>query len=203
MANGTGKSTDSFSVVAGGTDIWPGNGIGDAEAGNGDSVGSNTGAVDPAVARSNADSGPEYTGGTNKDGSPTKKRGRKAGTKASSGPNYSQAVAPDLGALSSLLLSLHKMIAVKIPEMELEKAEADLLAEGVARVERHYPVVSGILTGKVADHVALATALATVYGTRIAAIKMRRDAERATVVNPAQPPQNNTATVHPFHPNVG
>lgn len=79
--------------------------------------------------------------------------------------------------------------------MKLEQAEADKVALAIARVERHYPSISGIITGKIADHLALATVAAEIYGTRIIAIAARKRMEQEN-------PVRGTATVidMPFRP---
>ena len=71
------------------------------------------------------------------------------------------------------------MLAARVPEMALEEAEAKLVAEAIGRVSRHYPQVSALLSGKIADHIALFTAVSAVYGTRLVAINARMNKEKA------------------------
>lgn len=94
----------------------------------------------------------------------------------------------DIGAIEGAILSIHLILAQKIPEMALEPSEAKMLAEAVSRVSRHYPAVSAVITGKIADHVSLFTALTAVYGTRLLAIKNRMD----------NPPRETPSVVTPF-----
>jgi hypothetical protein len=75
------------------------------------------------------------------------------------------------------------MLAIKVPEMAMEESEAKLLAERIKAVEKYYPAISSIMSGKIADHVALAAVMGEVYGTRLVAIKLRMDKERATQPN--------------------
>lgn len=67
--------------------------------------------------------------------------------------------------------------------MELSKPEADSIAEGIARVEKYYPAVSAVISGRIADHVALIAAVGSVYGPRMLAIKMRVAKQKAENVN--------------------
>lgn len=61
--------------------------------------------------------------------------------------------------------------------MEINELEATRLAEGIVRVEKYYPAVSAVISGRIADHVALASTLIAVYGVRFAAIKVRKTRE--------------------------
>ncbi len=131
--------------------------------------------IDPAAARDGIGSGDDYTGGTNKDGTATRKRGRKPGS--TSGPKTQTGPSADIGAIQATILSFHAMLAVKIPEMEITDVEAQRLAEGIARVEKYYPAVSAVISGRIADHVALVAAVTSVYGVRFAAIKVRKAKE--------------------------
>jgi hypothetical protein len=81
--------------------------------------------------------------------------------------------------LEKLLLSVHLGIAAltKTPEMALDQTEAHLMAEATARVARHYPVLNRI-SDKAIDHGNLVTVLVGIYGTRVAAIRLRQAAER-------------------------
>lgn len=124
--------------------------------------------IDPAAERGgNASSG--SGGGTATTGSDApRRRGRPPGSKASA----------NLGAIQAALISVHSILALRIPEMEIEEAEAKTLAEAIARVEQYYPRVSAVVSGKLAAHGLLAAAIFQVYGTRIAAIGIRLKAER-------------------------
>lgn len=191
------RNTDSFDLRPdGGTVDNAGTNDGAGAPGNADSFGRNTSTIDPANAFGGQSSGPEYTGGRNADGSPTKKRGRKPGSgkQQQKQADYSQ----DIGGISALLLGIHGFLQTTIPEMELSKDEADELANAINRVERHYPAVAAVLSGKIMDHIALAAIAAKVYGPRFAAIKIRKAGEAAVDVTPPQQPNFNE-TVYPFH----
>ena len=70
--------------------------------------------------------------------------------------------------------------------MAMEESEAKLLAERIKAVEKYYPVISSVMSGRIADHVALVAVVGEIYGTRLIAIKLRMDKERAA------PQPNNT-----------
>lgn len=101
------------------------------------------------------------------------RRGRKPGSK-----NKSNRPAPALQAniegLETILLSLHGMGAAffKTEELELDPKEAKSLAEGMAKVARHYG--SGGMSEKTVDWLNLFLVLGTVYGTRVKAINIRK-----------------------------
>lgn len=148
---------------------------GDSAGGNaiGDSVnvGSSQGFIDPeSVGKPAGD-------GTTPGGEPIKRgRGRPKGSGASASTTSGKASNnQDIGAIEATLLSIHMMLAVRVPEMAIEPSEAKLMAEAIARVSRHYPQVSAVITGKISDHIALFTAFSAVYGTRLLAIKKRMD----------------------------
>jgi len=113
--------------------------------------------------------------------SPKRGRGRPPG----SGKKQQTASPPNIGAIQATLLSVHAIIATKIPEMAIDPAEAQMLAERIAAVEKYYPAVSTIMSGKIADHVALVGALMQVYGTRLVAIRNNRmNAQNAAELPP-------------------
>ncbi len=78
--------------------------------------------------------------------------------------------------------------------MAIEPAEAKMLAENIANVEKYYPVVSSLITGKIAAHGALLLAIGQVYGTRIVAIQARIKKEKAE-------PSGGTVIYPPFKMN--
>ena len=102
----------------------------------------------------------------------------------------------DLSGIEKLLLSLHAGMAAAfhIPEINLEDSEAKGLADAMARVARHYPVLDKI-SEKSIDHANLFVQIGGIYGTRFMAIRMRMQAEAA---KPTQTPQ----VVTPFRPVV-
>lgn len=88
------------------------------------------------------------------------------------------------------------MMAIRIPEMAIEKTEAHLLAESIGRVSAYYPQVSAIITGRIAAHASLVMAIGQVYGTRIIAIQTRIKKE----ANPAPNTVYDMATGKPYQP---
>ena len=117
-----------------------------------------------------------------------KRRGRPPGSKNNAPKAASN---QDIGAIEATLLSIHIVLVARIPEMAIEPAEAKMMAEAIARVSRHYPKVAAVMTGKIADHIALFTAVSAVYGTRLVAINER-------VKNPKPPLNNpNVVTMNP------
>jgi len=88
------------------------------------------------------------------------------------------------------LLSIHVGIATltKTPELELDETEAKRLAEALARVSRHYPILDKI-GEKSIDHANLIATVGGIYGSRMVAMKFRRAAENATNVTPLRPAQ--------------
>ncbi len=111
----------------------------------------------------------------NGDGSPRRKRGRKAGSSGSAGSSAKNPVS--VSGVEALLFSTHAILstALHTPELALEKAESQALAESVANVARHYPTS---ISAKTIDWAALATCLAFTYGPRAVMIRQRLDAER-------------------------
>jgi hypothetical protein len=146
--------------------------------GNSDVLGSASGKpeafVDPQSARDAA------SGSTETASDAPRKRGRPKGS------INKTANITDLGAIQTTLLSIHiALVAVtKIQELSLEEKEAAMMATAIANVSRHYPTLSGVINGKIADHVALFTALTAVYGSRFIAYEARMRAERAKPINP-------------------
>ena len=179
------RKPDEFSLTEPSGNSNDESGIGAIPGGDKDGVqrvvDGDKGAIDPA-------SIPIGTEGTGQD--TKRRRGRPKGSTSATKAGHSA----DIGAIQATLVSLHMIVATRIPEMKLEDAEAKMLAEAIARVEKYYPVVSSVITGRIADHVALVTALGAVYGTRIIAIQARlnedRKAASATVIpiNPAHSP---------------
>lgn len=125
----------------------------------------------------------------NKDGSYTRKRGRKAGTSGSQ--NYSKKTA-DLNAsieqLSKVILFAHTGLAVatRCPEFELDKEESDYLAKASANVLEQFDIAPDPKTQAIAG---LIIALGTVYAPRYIMISTRVKAEKKAK-------QENKATVY-------
>jgi hypothetical protein len=80
--------------------------------------------------------------------------------------------------LTSILLSAHFMLAslTKIKELELEEAEAKVLGDAIARVNREFGVQ--IMSPKTAALIGLGTAALGVYGPRVIAIGANAKKER-------------------------
>jgi hypothetical protein len=90
-----------------------------------------------------------------------------------------------------MIVGLHITLALKIPEMKIEEAEAKLLANAIADVLQYYPTIKSFLEGKAAAHVALMMAVIQVYGTRLIAFNLRvrnenkQPPDNVTIFNPA------------------
>lgn len=69
------------------------------------------------------------------------------------------------------------MLAIKVPEMALDKDEAKRLAIAIAEVKKHYP--DTILTDKQLAWIALATVAGTTYGPRLYLLRERKKSEKA------------------------
>ena len=106
---------------------------------------------------------------------PTGRKRRKLGPR---GPRTPKA-ALDIKGVEGILLQIHFTLAAisKTPELALNEAEATQLATALVQVSRHYNVPQ--VAPAVVDHVNLAMALIAIYGTRLAALKMRKRPERA------------------------
>jgi hypothetical protein len=94
----------------------------------------------------------------------------------------------NVSGLEQLLLGVHTtlMHATKAPEWELGPEEARAIAEAYTEAAKHYPSLN--IDPKHAAVVNLGTTLSIVYGSRIAAFRMRKNIERgARRGNIAQP----------------
>ena len=110
--------------------------------------------------------------GEGNDSGTARKRGRPRGTGTGS---TKTAKALDLSSLTGLLIGFHAIVAVKVPEMELQESEAKQLQTAMENVSRHYPIKT---TQKAIDIAALVGAVGWIYGTRIVAIgKRNKDAK--------------------------
>lgn len=116
----------------------------------------------------------------NRDGSYTKKRGRKSGTANSN--SYGKKTT-DLNAsieqLSKVILFAHTGLAVatKCPELELDKEESDYLAKSSANVLEQFDITPDPKTQAI---IGLIIALGTVYAPRYIMISHRIKAEKKT-----------------------
>lgn len=207
MAGRNGADDFSFDSQPSGKADPNGSGTSSEPAGNGNGIGSVSGAIDPLKSRTDSiNAGAEYTGTLNKDGSPRRKPGRKPGEQ---GPrrkadNPADLEAADVEGTAALLMAIHTVLAVNVPEMEMGEDEALKIAKAFDRVERHYPTIRRVLSTKVKDHVTFFSVVGTAYGSRIAAIRLRKTMEldSASASNAAQT-INSTATPGPGHPDYG
>lgn len=106
-------------------------------------------------------------------GSPVrKKRGRKPGS-----TNAKNAQTLSVDGLASIILNGHALLAslTKSQEFFLDAEEAKTLAQASANVSRHYGVA---MAAKTVDWINLGMVVSMIYGTRLAAIRMRKRGER-------------------------
>ena len=76
------------------------------------------------------------------------------------------------------MLTIHTMLSKRIPEMEIDKAEANALATAVAEVNKFYNVP---MSPELMAWTGLFMCAGSIYGPRFAAIKMRRAFEAGMV----------------------
>lgn len=148
--------------------------------------------IDPASAVSRGDAsggGSDNSSGSRGTGT-GKRRGRKPGS-----TNKQKTASLDLSSVEALLLTIHTGLSVllKAPEFELTEEEAHKIAEAGTRVSRHYNMTA---TAKSVDFANLAIVLGTAYGSRVMAMKMRKDMERDERKRQRQPPENVTLFPH-------
>jgi hypothetical protein len=108
---------------------------------------------------------------------PPRRRGRPPGSVSRKTEKISGTLIPDL---ERLLFSANLMLAAicKTPELEIDKQEAQLVAEAVKELAKHYPV--GMDPKKIA-WANLIAALGTVYGPRVMVIWQKPGKPRAVV----------------------
>ena len=157
-ANGDGGNGDAASIVLG----MDGQPIGDAGT-----------VIDPAGLGDGGSAGSGDSGPAGN--SEPRKRGRPAGKgkKAASPINIS--------GIELLLYTTHNLLAAKtsVPELELDKAEATLLATAIADVAQHYNWLSKVSAEQVA-WANLAQTVAAVYAPRYMTYRMRKSMEKKT-----------------------
>jgi hypothetical protein len=85
----------------------------------------------------------------------------------------------DISGVEKTLLSIHTHLAAltKTPELELESDEASKLAKAGLNVYKHYSTYFPQISEKQIDVGFALTALYQVYGTRLAAIGLRKKIE--------------------------
>jgi hypothetical protein len=174
-------------------------GIGDDTTGAGGDIDDAGGGGDRADTGNRFDGYVRNTDGSvkrNKDGSPRKKRGRKAGVSAIGSTKTSSKGAVNLGGVEAILLSIHEMAAAAMhtPELRLESDEANGMAKAIAEVAKHYPTK---VDPKTLAWVNLIMAVSVVYFPRIYLIRERHKSEKAE--NVAKSPVTFTSPIvnHP------
>lgn len=107
--------------------------------------------------------------GVNKDGTPAKKRGRKAGQKNGSAQTGSKV---SVSGLEKTLIAIHSGIAGLLHDQSwnLSDEEAKAYSEAAANVARHY---NATISPKVADWIVLIGVLGTLYGARLSPLIFR------------------------------
>lgn len=93
----------------------------------------------------------------------------------------------NISGVETCLLGIHTTLAMMlgVPELEMNKPEAEQLAEAYANVAAHYPVMQ--LPDKQLALVNFGSTVAIIYGAKLAAYKMRKAMSRPSVVTPLRP----------------
>lgn len=132
-----------------------------------------------------------------------KRRGRKPGSVSSK-----KTSSLDINGVENILYSIHTMLAAmtSVPEWQLDKSEARMLAEASASVAAHYDVSASAKTIAWTNLIMVA---GTVYGTRIIAIRARNKKDKpprspASVqeLRPRQPIGNISGIGEIFQPDL-
>jgi hypothetical protein len=97
-----------------------------------------------------------------------------------------------------LLLGIHIQLASRshCPELEMTQKEAHDIAEAIARVQAHYPALE--IPDKYMCWISLGGLVAVTYGTKVAAIRVRLQAEKRVAQAFQAPPGPS-----PQQPNAG
>lgn len=122
-----------------------------------------------------------------------RKRGRKPGTKNST----QKAANPvTVTGLEKVLYAIHATAAsaLKAPELELDQTEARNLAEAVAEVQRHY---NAVIDPKMMAWIGLFGVAGTIYGPRVAAMRIRKGMEKQMRALQPRPVPNPPPTASP------
>lgn len=108
----------------------------------------------------------------NRDGTPRRKRGRKAGLGAQGGSGQKVSRTDAVNNLTGVLMMLHAGLATaaKAPELNLEEGEARMLADPLAQIAEHYNFAP---SKEVQLAMALIGAAGMVYGPRVINIRNR------------------------------
>lgn len=184
-----GNSGENFDVGDGtGDTTKPVVGDNGADNGNGGET------VNPATA-SNSSSEPvgDSANGNAADSGAGRKRrsdiGKRRGPR-SGNSNKGSSARLEIEGVSTLLLSTHAMLAglTRTTELQIDKAEADHLAKGIADVAAFYDTV---ISPKTLAWINLTQIAGIIYGPRMFLISARRQQERAArrAARPAQPQQ--------------
>lgn len=112
----------------------------------------------------------------NADGSYRRKRGRKPGSR--SGRKKAASSNLDLSTTQAVLLSIHAAAstAFRVPEIALDKNEAEMLAKALVELEAQYPTQ---VDPRVLAWLNLAGVAGMIYGSRVFAYRMRKENEKA------------------------
>ena len=134
--------------------------------------------IDPKTIKAGSGSADSETG--------KRGRGRPKGSAKASGSEKVAAGIPlkaepvnDPETIAATLMLTHSGLsfALKAPELEIDKQEADVLTASLLKVSRHYPNVA--IPAKTLDWLNLLGVVGACYGGRFARIKERKTKERA------------------------
>lgn len=140
--------------------------------GGGDNSGNSAGnVIDPSAVEppKRGRGRPKSTGGTDKSGS----AGKPAGTVRASVAKVKTSPAVSVDALNFIINMIGGFVAAKTKQeaLTLDDAESRVIAEAAANVAKHYNIP---VNEKTAAWIGLATAVGTIYGAKIAVIKMNK-----------------------------
>lgn len=138
--------------------------------------------------------GDGFTGGTNADGSPTKRRGRKPGSGGGRSSSTGKTQAPaNLDGLSSMVFAGHLFLAAasSSPEFMLSEDESNKFAKAMLNVQSHYDF---FISEKAQAWVNLGAVAGGLYIPRVIAIRKRKKTEKANPVTKADVKAADTKT---------
>jgi len=119
---------------------------------------------------------------------PKRKRGRPAGSgrKPNTATGKASAVNLEASGVASILLSVHEMLAVltRVPELSLDKDDADRLAVAATNVGRHYNIEAA---QKTIDWTNLSMCVAQIYGAKLLLYRMNKAAKSAPKQSASDP----------------
>lgn len=181
MARQRGKSVGGNSVVSG-TATWPDDGTGGGD-GAAIAAGAAAGAA-AAGAAAAAAAGVIGAGLTDPAGATDAEPKRRGGARPGAGRPRRQAgqakqtkaqVLVNVSFIEHAIYSAHLILAAKVaPTLELEQKEAQALAEAVANVAKHYPLVSRGMTPEQQAWLSLLTTAGMIYGQRLVPVIIER-----------------------------